>query len=336
MKTSYTFHVSGVHCASCKIFIEDVLGEQDGIDNVNLNLKTKTVSFESDLDLDNGKLIQMLTEKIKHNGYALSVEKKEKASVSKDLVWKSVVIGLGFLFLFYLLQKSGILNIGLGERVTPASAFIIGVIASFSSCLAVVGGLVLSLSTKLSQTHKSNVKIFSLFHVGRLVSFMVLGGVLGSIGGSVGINFTLTSILGILASTVLLLLGLNLVGVFEKKLFIIPEKFFNSIKKQGDKRFGPIILGFATFFLPCGFTQSMQVSAMSSGSFISGFLIMLFFALGTFPVLAALSFGSETFANSRYSELFFRSSGVVVIGFGLFSFFSGLASLGIISPLFSI
>ena len=30
----YKFHVSGTHCASCKIFIEDVLGEQDFVKNV--------------------------------------------------------------------------------------------------------------------------------------------------------------------------------------------------------------------------------------------------------------------------------------------------------------
>ncbi len=30
----------------------------------------------------------------------------------------------------------------------------------------------------------------------------------------------------------------------------------------------PIIVGVGTFFLPCGFTQSMQIAALSSGSFV--------------------------------------------------------------------
>ena len=46
-----------------------------------------------------------------------------------------------------------------------------------------------------------------LFHTGRLVSFAVLGGVLGLVGSAIGINFTFTAILGILASVVMLLLG---------------------------------------------------------------------------------------------------------------------------------
>ena len=80
----------------------------------------------------------------------------------------------------------------------------------------------------------------------------------------------------------------------------------------------------------------MQVSALSSGSFMSGFLIMFAFALGTLPMLLLLSFGSASFAHSKYAPLFFKSAGVVVIGLGLFALLAGLASLGIISPLINI
>ncbi len=116
----------------------------------------------------------------------------------------------------------------------------------------------------------------------------------------------------------------------------LPAGLFNFFRKIEHKTLTPLIIGFATFFLPCGFTQSMQVVALSSGSFVSGMLIMLAFALGTLPVLALLSFGSASFAHSRYAPLFFKSAGVVVIGLGLFALLSGLAGLGIIPPLFNI
>ena len=58
----------------------------------------------------------------------------------------------------------------------------------------------------------------------------------------------------------------------------------------------------------------MQVASLASGSFLSGSLIMLTFAIGTLPVLALLSFSSVTFSKSRQAPLFFASSGVVVIG----------------------
>ena len=80
----------------------------------------------------------------------------------------------------------------------------------------------------------------------------------------------------------------------------------------------------------------MQVVALSSGSFMSGLLIMLAFALGTLPMLALLSFGSASFAHSKHAPLFFKSAGVVVIGLGVFALLAGLAGLGIISPLFNI
>lgn len=335
MKT-YTFHVSGTHCASCKIFIEDTLNEQIGIERVNVDLKNETVSLDTTLDESQHKLAEMLTEKIKHNGYALSVEKRVKEKNGQGVIWQALPIGLGFLVLFFLLQKSGILNLGLGGEISPITSFIIGLIASVSSCLAIVGGLVLSLSAKISQDNVSDTKTFTLFHAGRLVSFALLGGMLGAIGSAIGINFTFTAILGVLASVVMLLLGLNLVGVFEKNKVALPSGIFNFFRRIEHKTFTPLILGFATFFLPCGFTQSMQVQALSSGSFISGLIIMLAFALGTLPMLLLLSFGSASFAHGKHAPLFFKSAGIVVIGLGLFALLARLAGLGIINPLFNI
>ena len=335
MKT-YTFHVSGTHCASCKIFIEDALNEQSFIKNARVNLKEEIVEIETDSDQSPEALTQILTEKIKSNGYRLSVEKSFKEKRGNDVIWKAVPIGLGFLILFFLLQKSGILNLGIGGQTTPATSFIIGLIASVSSCLAIVGGLVLSLSAKVSQDNVSDTKTFVLFHTGRLVSFAVLGGVLGLIGNAIGINFTLTAILGILASIVMLMLGLNLVGVFAKNKIALHSGVFNFFRRIEHKTFTPLIIGFGTFFLPCGFTQSMQVVALSSGSFMSGLLIMFAFALGTLPMLVLLSFGSASFAHSKHAPLFFKSAGIVVIGLGIFALVAGLAGLGIINPLFNI
>lgn len=335
MKT-YTFFVSGAHCPSCKIFIEDALNELVFVKNARVDLKTETVTFETDSDQTPADLAQTFTKKIASNGYTLSVEKGIKAKQSDDVLWKAIPLGLAFLAVFFYLQKSGILNVGIGGQTTPITSFIIGLIASVSSCLAIVGGLVLSLSAKVSQDDVSDTKTFLLFHAGRLVSFAVLGGVLGAIGGAIGINITFTAILGLLASVVMLLLGLNLMGVLEKNKIALPSGIFNFFRSIEHQTFTPLSIGFATFFLPCGFTQSMQVSALGSGSFTSGLLIMLAFALGTLPMLVLLSFGAASFAHGRHAPLFFKSAGVVVVGFGIFGLLAGLAGLGIIRPLFSI
>lgn len=333
---TYTFHVSGTHCASCKIFIEDALNEQDFIQEAHADLKREVVEVKANSNQTPEELAQFLTTKIQRNGYSLSVEKINKKNEDNNAIWKAIPVGLGFLILFFLLQKSGILNLGIGGQTTPVTSFIIGLIASVSSCLAIVGGLVLSLSAKVSQDNVSDTKTFFLFHTGRLVSFAVLGGVLGAVGSAIGINFTFTAILGLLASLVMLLLGLNLVGVFAKNKVALPSGIFNFFRRIEHKTLTPLVIGFATFFLPCGFTQSMQVSALGSGSFVSGLLIMLSFALGTLPMLVLLSFGSASFAHGKHAPLFFKSAGVVVIGLGLFALLAGLAGLGIINPLFNI
>jgi sulfite exporter TauE/SafE/copper chaperone CopZ len=335
MKT-ITLHVSGTHCASCKILIEDILNEQIGIEKTHVNLKQETVSFETSLDDSHHKLAEILGEKIKHNGYSLTVEKIAKEKRSDGIIWQALPIGLVFLALFFILQKSGLLNLGIGGTATPVTSFIIGLIASVSSCLAVVGGLVLSLSATVSQDKISDTKLMFLFHGGRLLAFALLGGVLGALGNAIGVSFTLGAILGLIASLVMILLGLNLVGIFEKSTITLPTGIFNFFRKVEHETLAPFLIGVGTFFLPCGFTQSMQIAALSSGSFVSGMLIMLAFALGTLPMLALLSFGSASFAHSKHAPLFFKSAGVVVIGLGVFAFLAGLVGLGIISPLFNI
>jgi len=336
MLKKYTFHVTGTHCASCKILIEDILKEQDFIKSAEVDLKKETVSIETESGRDISELARTLTDKIKPNGYVLSVQKIMEENKSDDTIWKAVPIGLGFLIIFFILQKSGILNFGIGGAITPTTGFIIGLIASVSSCLAVVGGLVLSLSAKISEDNVSDTKTFMLFHFGRLASFALLGGVLGAVGNAIGINFTFSAILGIIASVVMLLLGLNLLGIFAKNRVALPAGIFNFFRKIEHKTFTPLLVGFGTFFLPCGFTQSMQVAALGSGSPMSGFLIMSAFALGTLPMLALLSFGSASFAHSKHAPFFFKSAGVVVVGLGIFALLAGLAGLGIINPIFNI
>ncbi len=331
----YKFYVSGTHCASCKIFIEDTLKEKDFIKNATVDLGKETLEIEINVEKDQNELAQILTQYIEQNGYRVSVDRKNTKE-SYDVFWKALPIGLVILILFFLIQKSGILNIGIGGKITPFTSFIIGIIASFSSCLAVVGGLVLSLSAKLSEDNVNDNKTFILFHFSRIITFLILGGLLGFLGNAIGVNFLFTTILGIVASLVMIILGFNLIGIFKKNKITIPSKLFNFFKNIKQNNFSPVILGFATFFLPCGFTQSMQITALSSGSFLSGALIMFGFALGTLPVLLFLSFGSSSFAKSKYGEVFFKSAGVVVIGLGLFALLSALAGLGIINPLFNI
>ncbi len=103
MKT-LNFHISGTHCPACKILVEDILNEQIGVENTHVDLKNTTVSFEITLDNSREEIVEMLNEKIKHNGYVLSIEKSYKKDTG--IIWQALPLGLVVLMLFFLLQKS--------------------------------------------------------------------------------------------------------------------------------------------------------------------------------------------------------------------------------------
>ena len=88
-----------------------------------------------------------------------------------------------------------------------------------------------------------------------------------------------------------------------------------------------MMLGALTFFLPCGFTQSMQLLALSSGGFLSGGMIMLVFALGTLPALLGISVMSSVL-EGRSARWFLQFSGAVVLLLGVLNLQSGLLLMG--------
>jgi len=79
----------------------------------------------------------------------------------------------------------------------------------------------------------------------------------------------------------------------------------------------------------------MQLYALSTGSFTQGSLTMLVFALGTFPMLALLSFGSLNIAQKPWKGIFFKTAGSIVIALALLNLANALATIGVISPLFN-
>lgn len=336
MKT-YLFHVDGIHCKACKMLIEDILTEHASITAATVNMNKQTVRITAKFTKTDAEVLTEINALLTPHKYAVHLEQQVRIKDNSSLM-TAIPIGLAVLALFFMLQKSGLVTMGFEGALTLPTALFIGVIASLSSCLAVVGGLILTLSAQVSHDTSSKRPLI-LFHVSRLISFAIFGAILGIIGNTIGINHTVTSLLGLLAALVMIILGINLLDVFSftKNLQLtLPGGLHKKILKIENGYFAPIFVGSLTFFLPCGFTQSMQLASLSSGSAVQGSLIMTMFALGTLPMLALISFSSFTFANTRYSLVFYKSAGIIVIGLGLFAFIAGLAGMGIIRPLFTI
>lgn len=336
----YKFYVQGMHCKACVLLTETELNDHTLVDRVTADLSGGCVEvvgdFKDKSEEDIAKELSLLVEK---HGYMISTEEKLK-DLSKWSDFKIAgPLALLFLVLFVLLQKAGLVNLASSGNVTYGTAFVIGIIASLSSCMALVGGLLLSLSATFAKGG-DRIKPQLMFHAGRLVSFFILGGVIGVLGKAFTLSVSSTFILGVTIALVMLVLGINLLDVFPwvKRLQPSTPKFISKYAQNVTKlnhTITPILVGVATFFLPCGFTQSMQLYTLTAGSFLSGALIMLYFALGTLPVLGLISFSSFGIMNSSKKGIFFKTAGLIVIMFAVFNLINSLVVVGIISPVFN-
>jgi sulfite exporter TauE/SafE/copper chaperone CopZ len=339
MQKTYTFHVNGMHCNACVVLTESELSEVFGISHVKASLNNFSVEITGDFgEKEPENIVQELSEVLKPHGYTLSLEKQNHLAKWSDFNI-AVPLALAFVVFFIVLQKLGIVNLINASKVSYGTAFIIGLVASISTCMAVVGGLVLSMSANFAKEGE-NIRPQVLFHIGRLVSFFILGGLIGALGSTFQLGTTGTFILSFIVAIVLLILGINLLDVFPwaKKLQpTIPNFIGKRIHglKNINHIFTPILIGIATFFLPCGFTQSMQIYTLTTESFLTGSLIMFSFALGTLPVLSLLSFSSLSIHKKAQSGIFFKTAGLIVIFFGIFNLINALVAIGIIPPVFN-
>lgn len=339
MLQTYTFHVHGMHCNACVVLTESELGGLKEVSSVKASLKTQSVEVTGNFgDKPPEHIAQDLSEALKPHGYTLSLEKQKHQTKWSDFKIALPIAGV-FIILFIVLQKIGLVNLITASKVSYSTAFIIGLIASVSTCMAVVGGLVLSMSANFAK-EGDKIRPQILFHAGRLVSFFILGGAIGVLGSSFALGATGTFVLSFIIALVLLILGLNLLDIFPwaKKLQPALPSFIGR-RVHGVKNINhtltPLLVGIATFFLPCGFTQSMQIYTLSTGSFWAGSLIMFSFALGTLPILSLLSFSSLGIHKKAQSGIFFKTAGLIVIFFGLFNLLNSLMALGVVPPIFS-
>lgn len=337
---TYTFYVQGMHCTACVLMTESELKEVLGVVDAKTSLATESVQVTGDFaDKAPEVIASELTQVLSKHGYSLSVDKSVITKRNLSEFKLAIPIAIAFVVLFILLQKIGIVNLVTTSSVTYGTAFLIGVIASLSTCMAVVGGLLLSMSATFAK-EGDKLKPQILFHVGRLVSFFVLGGIIGAAGSVFALNIPMTFVLSFAIGVVMLVLGINLLDIFTwtKKLQPAMPKIISKhalAVSKANHALTPLLVGIITFFLPCGFTQSMQIYTLSTGSFMTGALTMFVFALGTLPVLALVSFSSFGIGNHAKAGVFFKSAGLIVILFALFNLINSLVVIGVLPPIFN-
>lgn len=334
-------NVSGMHCRSCEILIEDKLKQIPGVKKAHANTKRSEAVVYSDQEIPKTQI----AEAVKAAGYEVGKSDLPFVSASyRDLAF--IVISVAVLGILYLVAtQTGLARVltfgAAGPSTSLAVIFTIGVTAGLSSCMALVGGLVLGASARYAEKHPDatpaqKFRPHLFFNLGRIVAFFALGGLIGGLGSFLKLSSTFTGLFMILVGLFMLLLGVQLLEIFPRFStgLTLPKgisKFLGINKASGVEysHKNSLILGALTFFLPCGFTQAMQVYAISTGNFVSGAMIMGVFALGTTPGLLSVGGLTSVLKKGAFTDFFYKFIGVLVILLSLYNLSNGLNLSGL-------
>src|SRR3989344_1595991 len=176
--------INGMHCRSCELLIEGELCKLEGIKQAEVNQKkgTAQITYEGNLNYE------AVGEAVENAGYSIGLAQKKPLLTKKFNVYQDIVLFLITVFFGYVLLDIFGINIKIPAVANhPSSLFVvllIGLTAGFSTCMALIGGLVLGVSARFAEIHPgaSTVEKFKphlFFNAGRIISYIVFGAVIG-------------------------------------------------------------------------------------------------------------------------------------------------------------
>lgn len=280
----YTYSIEGLHCPSCVLVIEGRLEKEKGVKTAEVDLKKQLVTIESKKTITAASLSRIFQK----DGYKFTKTNDDEGDTvtitNESLWWLWAIFAIAGFLILSQIGLGGFLNINSSSSL-PA-IFIFGLVAGFSSCGALLSGIILA-------SPKDTKKII----LGRILSYSILGVILGLIGQQLTISYTFTSILMIFVSLIMVVVALQMLEVkFARQINLSLPK---SLGKKITKSQLPFGVGLLTVFLPCGFTLITESVAVLSGSLVRGFLIMLVFVIGTSIPLFLIGLSSDKLIKNQ-------------------------------------
>lgn len=333
--------IHGMHCASCEVLIERKFKKISGVEKVRVSHHDGKAELLCSTDPD----ICALDGLLKADGYRVTSWQNQQAphpethNNTRQDYYQMGGILLVIVSAYYLLRQYDLVpTIAISEQMSYGVVFLIGLFAAVSTCIAVVGGLLLAVAEKFNESHPELVgmqkfKPHVYFNVGRVVGYTGFGALVGGLGSMVALSPRLNGILIIVVSVVMLFLGFQLLHLFPSLRRFSPKmpKFIahriHDLSTKESKS-APFTLGALTFFLPCGFTQALQLYVLATGDWKVGALTMLVFSLGTLPALMSVS-AITSFAKGAFQRTFLKFAGVLVILLAFFNINNGMTLAGI-------
>ncbi len=319
--------ITGMTCRACERRVSRSLAAVEGVRSATASSSRALAVVHSDGPLRRSDLAAA----VRAAGY--DVGTADRPWLTRDRrVWRDVAIGVvGVVVLAVLASALGLADLtaaATGSTGGLVVVLLLGLAAGLSTCMALVGGLVLAASATFAAQHpdltaRLRLRPHLAFGIGRLVGFAVLGAAAGALGSAVTLSPRVVAILMIVVSVVMGIVGLRLTAVSPRLAgagLALPSGLASALRLDEVGRTysdrSTALLGAGTFFLPCGFTQAVQVLALSTGSPVQAGTIMAVFALGTAPGLLSLG-GLTAVVRGAASQRFFRLAGVAVVAFAL-------------------
>ena len=174
------------------------------------------------------------------------------------------------------------------------SGFVVGILGSLH-CVGMCGPIALAIPHK--SQNKLSITIDNIFYNGgRIVTYMILGTVLGLIGTAIsfsGLQEKLSIAIGIIM--LVLTFAPKIFGVsaksnsfFYSKIGELKSYFGNYLKKKG--RSSLLILGLLNGLLPCGLVYVALAASLGIADYLGSMSFMAGFGLGTAPAMFAVGY----------------------------------------------
>ena len=331
------FKIEGMTCISCEQRIERKLSKTNGIKKAKVSYVSSQVECSLDAQVISKKQICEIIEAL---GYTVIAE--EDASGKQDKVIKVLGIALSILALYQVMKYFGLTNLfymfpEAQESMGYSLLFMIGMLTSVH-CIAMCGGINLSqcigqpVREEQIETKRfwSTVRPSLLYNLGRVISYTVIGGVVGAMGSVVSFSGRSKGLVQLIAGIFMIIMGINMLGIFQglRRVNLRMPRIFRSKLRGIKKGNSPFYIGLINGLMPCGPLQAMQLYSLSADSFLKGALAMFLFSLGTVPLMFGLG-ALSSILSKTFTEKIMSIGAVLVVILGISMLTSGLSLAGI-------
>lgn len=213
------------------------------------------------------------------------------------------------------------------------SAFLIGLAGSIH-CFGMCGGIVSAFALSFGKSAPPLQYLIS-YNIGRILSYSVIGALVGSLGYLFKYQFIYApSLLKLLSGVFLVLLACYIGGWWRGlvKLEHAGQYIWRNLAPLSKKllpvrsSLGAMGYGAVWGWLPCGLVYSTLSWSLSSGTAIDGALIMLFFGLGTMPSMILTGMSAEYLKSFSQSPITKQIIAGLLFTFGVFSIITTLVN----------